>query len=75
MRSRVVTGIAVVTAVAAGGVGGALIGVPGLSGAQPFPKDATTATAAGTDGRRDGCAAIRRCSTPRPRRSSSRPSS
>jgi hypothetical protein len=49
MRSRVVTGIAVVTAVAAGGVGGALIGVPGLSGAQPFPTAAvSTATAAGT---------------------------
>jgi hypothetical protein len=43
LRSRVVTGIAVVTAVAAGGVGGALIGVPGLSGAQPFPRNTTTA--------------------------------
>ena len=41
MRSRLVTGIAVVTAVAVGGVGGALIGVPGLSGAQPFPQSAT----------------------------------
>jgi hypothetical protein len=50
MRSRVVTGIAVVTAVAAGGVGGALIGVPGLSGAQPFPKNATSTAASGTDG-------------------------
>jgi hypothetical protein len=43
MRSRVVTGIAVAAAVAAGGVGGALIGVPSLSGAQPFP--ATVAAA------------------------------
>jgi hypothetical protein len=43
MRSRVMTGIAVVTAVAAGGVGGALIGVPGLSGAQPFSATVTAA--------------------------------
>ena len=49
MQGRLLTGVAVVTAVAAGGVGGALIGVPGLSGAQPFPKNATsTATADGT---------------------------
>jgi hypothetical protein len=49
MQHRLVTGIAVVAAVAAGGVGGALIGVPGLSGAQPFPASATnTATADGT---------------------------
>lgn len=41
VRSRMVTGIAVVGAVAIGGVGGALIGVPGLSGAQGFPKNAT----------------------------------
>ena len=40
-QSRLVTGVAVVTAVAAGGVGGALIGVPALSGAQPFSKIAT----------------------------------
>jgi hypothetical protein len=47
MRSRVVTGIAVVTAVAAGGVGGALIGVPGLSGATPFHTSAATTAAPG----------------------------
>ena len=42
-------GITVVAAVTVGAVGGALIGVPGLSGAQPFPKDAaTTAAADGT---------------------------
>jgi hypothetical protein len=41
LRSRMVTGIAVAGAVAIGGVGGALIGVPGLSGAQGFPKNAT----------------------------------
>jgi hypothetical protein len=47
MRNRVVTGIAVVAAIAAGGVGGALIGVPGLSGATPFHTSAaTTATTA-----------------------------
>jgi hypothetical protein len=44
-QSRLVTGVAVVTAVAAGGVGGALIGVPALSGAQPFPANATAAAA------------------------------
>src|SRR2546430_5231097 len=44
-QSRLVTGIAVVTAVAAGGVGGALIGVPALSGAQPFSKIATSTAA------------------------------
>lgn len=43
MRSRMVTGIAVAAAVAAGGVGGAIIGVPGLSGAQPFPATVTAA--------------------------------
>jgi hypothetical protein len=47
MRSRVAMGITVVAAVTAGAIGGALIGVPGLSGASPFPKDATT-TADGT---------------------------
>ena len=47
MRSRLITGAAVLTAVAAGGVGGALIGVPALSGAQTFPKEATTAAAGG----------------------------
>ena len=47
MRSRVAMGITVVAAVTAGAVGGALIGVPGLSGASPFPKDATTTAAAG----------------------------
>jgi hypothetical protein len=47
MQGRLLTGVAVVTAVAAGGVGGALIGVPGLSGAQPFPKSATSTAAAG----------------------------
>ena len=41
MQHRLVTGIAVVAAVAAGGVGGALLGVPALSGAQPFPASAT----------------------------------
>jgi hypothetical protein len=48
MRSRVAMGITVVAAVTAGAVGGALVGVPGLSGASPFPKDATTSAAAGT---------------------------
>lgn len=48
MRSRLIIGIAAVTAVAAGGVGGALIGVPGLSSAQPFPNSANTAAADGT---------------------------
>jgi hypothetical protein len=49
MRSRVAMGFTVAAAVTAGAVGGALIGVPGLSGAQPFPKDAlTTATADGS---------------------------
>lgn len=47
MRSRVAMGITVVAAVTAGAVGGALIGVPGLSGASPFPKDATTTAADG----------------------------
>ena len=47
MRSRVVTGIAVVAAVAAGGVGGALIGVPGLSGATPFNTVAAGTAAPG----------------------------
>ena len=42
------TGIAVAAAVTAGAVGGALIGVPGLSGAQPFPKGATTTAAGAT---------------------------
>ena len=51
MRSRVVTGVAVVAAVAAGGVGGALIGVPGLSGAQPFPQQATATAAADSNGK------------------------
>ena len=49
MRSRMVTGIAVAAAVTAGGVGGAIIGVPGLSGAQPFPAN-VTATGAPTPG-------------------------
>src|SRR4051794_19180494 len=48
LRSRVVMGIAVTTAVAAGAVGGAVIGVPMVSGAQPFPRTATPATADGT---------------------------
>jgi uncharacterized protein YidB (DUF937 family) len=48
MQHRLVTGIAVVAAVAAGGVGGALIGVPGLSGAQPFPANATNTAADAT---------------------------
>jgi hypothetical protein len=42
MRSRLAVGITVAAAVTAGAVGGALIGVPGLSGAQPFPQGATT---------------------------------
>lgn len=45
LRSRWTAGIAVVSAVAVGAVGGALIGVPGLSGAQPFPTSATNAAA------------------------------
>ena len=47
-RSRLVTGIAVVAAVAAGGVGGALIGVPALSGAQQFPNSAVNVAATGS---------------------------
>ncbi len=55
-RSRLVAGIAVAAAVGVGGVGGALIGVPGLSGASQFPKsavpiastDPATANAKGT---------------------------
>jgi len=47
-RSRLVTGIAVVAAMAAGGVGGALIGVPALSGAQQFPNAAVNVAASGT---------------------------
>jgi len=47
MRNRVMTGIAIVTAVAAGGVGGALIGVPALSGATPFNTSAATTAAPG----------------------------
>src|SRR5438105_3066315 len=47
MRSRLAMGITVVAAVTAGAVGGALVGVPGLSGASPFPKDATTTAADG----------------------------
>ena len=76
MRSRLVTGIAVVTAVAAGGVGGALIGVPGLSGAQTVPERTRhdrSARAAQPGAPVPACAATRRCSTPRPRRSTSRP--
>ncbi len=52
LRSRLVTGIAVVSAVAVGGVGGALIGVPGLSSAQTFPKNATQIAA--TDATKKG---------------------
>jgi hypothetical protein len=52
LRSRLVTGIAVVSAVAVGGVGGALIGVPGLSSAQTFPKSATQIAA--TDATKKG---------------------
>ena len=51
MRNRVVTGVAVVAAVAAGGVGGALIGVPGLSSASPFPQQATATAAADSNGK------------------------
>jgi hypothetical protein len=47
-RSRLFTGMAVVAAVAVGGVGGALIGVPGLSGAQQFPNAASNLAATGT---------------------------
>jgi hypothetical protein len=50
MRSRVMTGIAVATAVVVGGVGGALIGVPGLSGATPFDRSAATTAAPGIRG-------------------------
>jgi len=49
MRSRLVTGIAVLAAVAAGAVGGAMIGVPGLSAATPFPQNARTAATGGTN--------------------------
>lgn len=49
VRSRMVTGIAVLGAVAIGGVGGALIGVPALSGAQGFPKNATQIAATATN--------------------------
>jgi hypothetical protein len=45
IRSRLVAGVAVLSAVAVGAVGGALIGVPGLSGAQPFPQNATSTAA------------------------------
>ncbi len=48
VRSRMVTGIAVAGAVAVGGIGGAIIGVPGLSGAQQFPTSATATAATGT---------------------------
>jgi hypothetical protein len=49
-RSRLVAGIAVAAAVGVGGVGGALIGVPGLSGASQFPKTAVPIAATGTTG-------------------------
>ena len=49
MRGRLVTGIAVMAAVAAGAVGGAVIGVPGLSAAQPFPGNATATAADATN--------------------------
>jgi hypothetical protein len=45
LPNRLVAGATVLTAVAVGGVGGAMIGFPGLSGAQPFPAAATTAAA------------------------------
>ncbi len=45
VRSRLMMGIAAGTAVAVGAVGGALLGVPGLSGAQPFPQAATQVAA------------------------------
>jgi hypothetical protein len=49
MRSRMAMGITVVAAVSAGAVGGALIGVPGLSAAsQPFPGSASTLAATGS---------------------------
>jgi len=54
VRARVVTGIAVLAAVAIGAVGGALIGVPGLSGAQTFPSagpSAATPAVAGPQSR------------------------
>ena len=47
-RSRLVAGIAVAAAVGVGGVGGALIGVPGLSGASQFPKTAVPIASTGT---------------------------
>jgi hypothetical protein len=49
MRGRLVTGIAVMAAVAAGAVGGAVIGVPGLSAAQPFPSNGRTTAADATN--------------------------
>lgn len=45
VRSRLMMGIAAGTAVAVGAVGGALLGVPGLSGAQPFPQSAVQVAA------------------------------
>ncbi len=39
-RSRLVAGLAVAAVVGAGGIGGALIGVPGFSGAAQFPTSA-----------------------------------
>jgi hypothetical protein len=49
-RSRLVAGIAVAAAVGVGGVGGALIGVPGLSGASQFPNTAVPIASTGTPG-------------------------
>jgi len=48
-RSRMIAGISLVTAVGVGGAPGAVVGVPGISGAQTFPNraivlDATTPT-------------------------------
>ena len=73
MRSRLVMAVTVVAAVTVGAVGGALIGVPGLSGAQPFPPRARPPRrrTRPTPGRRPWVEPG--CSTRRPRRSTSRP--
>ena len=76
MRSRVVTGVAVVAAVAAGGVGGALIGVPGPVGRAAVPAQTTRLRPRPADPGRAARGPMhdaRPCSTPRPRRSTSRP--
>lgn len=53
-RSRLVAGVAIAAAVGAGGVGGALIGVPGLSGASQFPKSAVAIASTDAKGTHPG---------------------